>query len=84
MTQQSVNEILGDVTELCGSIVTELGAKVFTELESAGVSVEQLPSQFKQLFDTTSSSFCNPFEGLHSTYMQFLYYKDHFGLVVSV
>ena len=30
------------------------------------------------------SHFANPFQGLETFYLQAKYYKDHFGLVVSI
>ena len=82
LTQQSVNEILGDVTELCTSIVTELGEQVSAELQSTNVCMEGLP-RLKELFNH-SSIYCRPFNGLDSTYLQFSFYKDHFGLIVCL
>ena len=80
LTQQSVSGVIEDVTELCSSIVSELGEKVFAQLELAGIETDDLPG-LNQLF-SNASQFSRPFEGLDTYHHQLTFYRQNFGLIV--
>lgn len=80
MTQACLEELLGDITELCTYMVTKLG-EVTTLLKEANVSMEAI-GRVSKLFDD-KSPFCKPFHNLETNYLQLAYYRSHFGFVVS-
>lgn len=80
LPQSTVNEIVGDVSELCANNVAILGEEVFKLLKSAGITTE-VPG-LRELFNP-SSRYCQPFDGLNTTYLQMSFYRKHFKLVVS-
>lgn len=81
LTQQSVTDILGNVTELCSEIISSLGQEVSTKLNAAGIIASDIEG-LNELFESTSC-YCQPFEGLTTYYRQVAFYKEHFNLVVS-
>lgn len=82
LTQQTLSEILGDVSEFCANRIAKLSESVFTKLQSAGVTPNDIPG-FIDLFDS-SSPFCRPFDGLDTYFHQMSFYRDHFKLIVSM
>lgn len=81
LTQQTTNEILDDVSEICTATVSKLGDEVFERLQSAGVTPSEIPG-LTELFNS-SSPYCKPFDGLDTHYRQMCFYKKHFDLIVS-
>ena len=82
MTQRSIGEIVGDVSELCSDTVTRLGEQVFAKLQSAGIAPTDIPGLADLFAD--SSPYCRPFDGLDTYFRQLSFYRRHFILVVSV
>ena len=42
LTQSATEEILQDVTELCGGIITNLKSDIYTVLSAAGINVDNV------------------------------------------
>ena len=80
-TQQSVNCILGDVTDLCNDIVTRMQGDITLRLQSAGITPADVPG-LSDLLDS-STPLSRPFDGLDMYYRQVVLLKKHLKLVVS-
>ena len=81
LTQQSVNCILGDVTDLCDDIVTRMQRDITLRLQCAGITPADVPG-LSDLLDS-STPLCRPFDGLDTYYRQVAFMKKHLKLVVS-
>ena len=79
LTQSTVNEIIC-FTEFCTNNVTRLGEEVLRKLSEAGIT-EDIPGLLELFYHT--SKYCQPFDGLGTSYRQMIYYRKHFHLVVS-
>ena len=82
LTQSATEEILQDVTELCGGIITNLKSDIYTVLSAAGINVDDV-SGLEDLFQD-ESSYVKPFSKLETQYLQMSYYKSHLGFIVSI
>lgn len=86
LTQQSVNCILGDVTDLCDDIVTRMQRDITLRLQSAGITPADADADadvpgLSDLLDS-STPLCRPFDGLDTYYRQVAFMKKHLKLVV--
>ena len=81
LTQSSVDSILEDATELCATTVSELGFRVESLLNTAGIRFNDIPG-LREIFAPTSP-YCNPFDGLDTYHRQLSFYRKHFNFVVS-
>ena len=82
LTQSATEEILQDVTELCGGIITSLKSDIYKVLSAAGINVDDV-SGLEDLFQD-ESSYMKPFSKLETQYLQMSYYKSHLGFIVSI
>ena len=81
LTQSCVEELLGDVTDLCSYTVSQLGTQVSSLLREAGIKMDDIPG-LDELFQP-GSSYCQPFYQLETQHRQLAFYTSHFNYVVS-
>lgn len=81
LTQSCVEELLGDVTDLCSYTVSQLGMQVSSLLRDAGIKTDDIPG-LDELFQP-GSSYCQPFYKLETQHRQLTFYTSHFNYVVS-
>ena len=81
LTQSATDEILSDVTELCSTVVSNLGNDLRQRLESASINPNDIPG-FDAMFNE-ASPYANPFKNLKTQYLQQSFYQSNFNLVVS-
>ena len=81
LTQSCVEELLGDVTDLCLYTVSQLGTQVSSLLREAGIKMDDIPG-LDELFQP-GSSYCQPFYQLEIQHWQLTFYTSHFNYVVS-
>lgn len=81
LTQVATTSLLDSATELCETTVTELGGEVKALLQVVGIDSSSVPG-LDALFSTTSH-YCQPFDGIDTYHRQLAYYKKHLNFVVS-
>ena len=81
LTQSCVEELLGDVTDLCSYTVSQLGMQVSSLLRDAGIKTDDILG-LDELFQP-GSSYCQPFYKLETLHRQLTFYTSHFNYVVS-
>ena len=82
LTQKCVDNIVEDSTELVRGTVKALKSGLQNCLDNAGLNFDAVPG-LSQLFEE-ENPISNPFEHVSTQYKQTAYFKNHFGLVVSV
>ena len=81
LTQSVTEEVLGDVTELCSGMVSDLEADLREIISAAGINPDDI-SGLQELFHS-DSPYHKPFNKLETQHLQLSYYKSHLGFVVS-
>ena len=81
LTQSCIEELLGDVTDMCSYTVSQLGTQVSSLLRDAGIKMDDIPG-LNELFQP-GSSYCQPFCQLETQHRQLAFYTSHFNYVVS-
>ena len=77
--QSSMNHLLGDITTYMDMTKSRLMHNIGVALKQKGISMED-----ELIVISNSPDVTDPFNGLHSEYLQRQYFIRHFDLVVSV
>lgn len=77
--QTSLDSLLGDISTFIDVIRSRLLQRISKELKEKGIDMEQ-----DLLALSNSPDIANPFDGLHTEYLQHQYFKKYLNLVVSI
>ena len=78
ITQTSLDYLLGDISSFMDMNRTRLRQKITVALKEKGIDMEGDLLAF-----SNSPDIANPFEGLHTEYLQRQFFMKYFNLVVS-
>jgi len=81
LTQSCMENLLSDVTDICGNIIDELRVDIAQNLKSASISSSVI-EKISTIFDDVT--YRQPFIGLETQYKQLQFYRKHLNFVVKV
>lgn len=79
LTQRALDFSIGQISEVINCVASDIKKRVDTAALELSESTGINPPDFSHCFQAF-----DPFEGLHSEYMQEKFYKEHFNLLVSI
>lgn len=82
LTQKGMGSVVSDTTCIVQNAVEQLKGRVENCLDSAGIKLDDIPG-LEDVFRADSHE-CNPFHGIRSKTEQQRYFRDNFGLLVSL
>ena len=79
MSESAVNFVIGEVQQVFGHTIGRVKAGVNECLSKSSLDVEEsLTEDLEGLFSKVK----DPFRGLHTTFLQESFYRNHFGCMV--
>ena len=82
LTQKCVDDIVCSTSELVRNTVESVGTSVQECLSKSGIQIERVPG-LQDIFSPNNAA-SNPFEHVLTKHKQMRFFKDEFGLIVSL